>query len=89
MQIVDQGLLAETLLFYNNVHVVADRGILVQENLIRLLRQKYISLTYIVENLGTMTNNENGVEVHRFVSYHAGSQKKARLSPREDVWQIA
>jgi hypothetical protein len=29
-QVVDQGLLAETLLFYNNVHVVADRGILIQ-----------------------------------------------------------
>jgi hypothetical protein len=94
-QVVDQGLLAETLLFYNNVHVVADRGILIQlaqtigqENLIRLLKQKYVNLTYISENLATMTNNENGVEVHRFISFHAGSQKKVRLSPREEIEEL-
>jgi hypothetical protein len=94
-QIVDQGLLAETLLFYNNVHVVADRGLLIQlaqtigqENLLHLLRQKYINLTYISENLATETTNENGVEVHRFVSFHVGNRKKARLSPREEIEEL-
>ena len=35
-----------------------------------------------------MTNNENGVEVHRFIPFHAGSQKKVRMSPREEIEEL-
>ena len=90
---VDAGLLAETLLFYSNVHIVAHRGVLVDllktigpEALIRLIEEKKISLTFLRTDFGTATNTHNGLKFHAFIAYQlGGSQGKKKASREEDV----
>ena len=94
-QIVDAGLLAATLLFYDNIHIVANRSLLNelaknigQENLIRVLKDKYIKLTYVPQHSGTMTNTQNGVRIHNFASFWLGAKPRRRMAVQEDVTDL-
>ena len=56
-RLVDAGTIAEALLFYEHVHVVADRSLLVDllrvigsDNLLQMLEANILSLTYVREN---------------------------------------
>jgi len=92
-QIVDPGLLAETLLFYENVHVLADRGIIPElankigkRSLIELLKNGHMTLTFVPEIFGTMTNNENNVQIHKFVAFTIeGKGTNRRLSIHDQL----
>jgi hypothetical protein len=60
---VDAGIIAETLLFYDNVHVLADNGVLADlirvigpDSLITLLDRKALSLSFIIDILGVYNN---------------------------------
>jgi hypothetical protein len=72
---VDAGIIAETLLFYDNVHVLADNGVLADlvrvigpDSLITLLDRKALSLSFIRDILGVYNNTQHDISVHRFVS---------------------
>jgi hypothetical protein len=72
-QIVDAGILAETLLFYDHVHVLADRGLLSDllrvigvDGIKKMLEMKAVSLSYMREMTGVMTNTANGVATNKF-----------------------
>jgi hypothetical protein len=63
---VDAGLIAETLLFYSNVHIVAHFGVLVDllktiggDTLISLLENKFITFTYLRSDYGTVNVTQN------------------------------
>lgn len=69
------GELAEALLFYQNVHIVLDRGILVElvksigfDGVLSLLSRPNVSAVYIEEILGTMTNTYGVIQHHTFNS---------------------
>lgn len=90
---IDVGLVAETLLFYQNVHLVADRGLLVgmlravgPDNFVQLLHDKRITMTYSRSNPCVLTNSPHGVPVHVFAAYSVHGQKK-RLRNRQEVEQ--
>lgn len=72
---VDAGIVAETLLFYYNIHVLADRGVFTDliriigpDCLINLLDLKALSLSFMRDALGVYNNTQNDISVHRFVS---------------------
>jgi hypothetical protein len=82
-QMIDAGLLAETLLFYDNVHIVADAGTLSAltnqtgtDSVIRLLEAHHIKLTCVIGLHCTMSQTENGVPVNRFVCVAIGGTEK-------------
>jgi hypothetical protein len=63
---VDLGLLVEAMLFYRQVRLIADRGILQQlardagpEVFLELIEQGYLSVTYLENMLGIKTENTN------------------------------
>jgi hypothetical protein len=90
---VDAGIIAETLLFYQNVHVLADRGVISSllqvmgpGELLDLIDSSALSLTYIPDIFGVKTDTNNDIAVHQFcaIRLHA-DQKKRRIHPSDDV----
>ena len=84
-QIVDAGVIAETLLFYSNVHIIADQGILVHllqavgaENLLQLIEQKITTFTFLRNVFGTHTETTNDIALNRFVSIRVVADAKGR-----------
>jgi hypothetical protein len=80
---VDAGLIAETLLFYSKVHLVVHFGVLQEllktlggDTLLRLINDKHISVTYVRDDYGSVTNAQSGIELHSFISMHYGSEKQ-------------
>jgi hypothetical protein len=94
---VDAGIIAETLLFYENVHVLADNGVFADlirvigpDNLINLLDRKALSLSFTRDVLGVYNNTQNNISVHRFVSFRlAARQNKKRISDADQVELLA
>ena len=90
---MDAGVIAETLLFYEHVHVVADESLLSDllrvigpHNLLKMLHLNIISLTYIRESLVVMTNSQpSGMQFHNFGAVEIGSKTKKRLSNAEFI----
>jgi hypothetical protein len=92
---IDVGLIAETLLFYSNIHLVAHFGILMEllrtiggDTLLRLLENTFITFTYLRTDFGTFTSNQNGVELYEFITHYlSGSAAgKKRLSTRDSIY---
>src|SRR5579863_265526 len=84
-QSVDAGLIAETLLFYNNVHILADRGVVSDllkvvgpDNLLRMLDMGAVSLTYLRAIDGVYTDNQKLISSHRFVSFYVTADRDKR-----------
>jgi hypothetical protein len=90
---VDAGVIAETLLFYEHVHIVADESLLSDllrvigpHNLLTMLDLNIISLTYIRESLVVITNSQpSGMQFHNFGVVAIGSKTKKRLSNAEFI----
>ena len=89
---IDAGMLAETLLFYNSVHIVLDGGLLYElilsigaNNLIELLEEKNLMASYSRTFTGVMKNTTNYVNTYSFaaVRMHAKANKKKILTTDE------
>jgi hypothetical protein len=72
---VNAGVLAETLLFYNSVHVVADGGLLSSliesvgaDDLINLLDEKLLTMSFSSEAPSVKTDRVNDIDAHCFAS---------------------
>ncbi|NKM11469.1 hypothetical protein GFL85_10540 [Rhizobium laguerreae] len=70
---VDIGLLAETLLFYQQTHLILDRSTAVSvirqigiDNLWRLAKDGHAQFSYFSNTLGVITENANGVPLFSF-----------------------
>jgi hypothetical protein len=91
---VDAGLIAETMLFYSNVHIILQFSVLGEliktigaETLIRLVREKTVIVTYLRTDYMLFANNQGGIELHDFVAgYISGSEHgKRKVSPRDSI----
>jgi hypothetical protein len=72
---VNAGLVAETLLFYDNVHVISDVGLLIgllknigSDNLFWLLDSKLMSISWQRSIPATHTQTTHGLPIHNFVA---------------------
>jgi hypothetical protein len=92
---VDAGLIAETLLFYSNIHVVAHYGVLQDllrtigaDTLLRLVEDKTITFTYLRTDYGTVTTNQNGIEFNAFLAMHIGGTAAGqnKINTRESIY---
>ena len=85
------GELAEALLFYQNVHIILDRGTLITlsksigfNGLISLLSRPNVSAVYIEEQLGTYTTHA-AVQHHSFQSFYlSGHQDIGALKSKNE-----
>jgi hypothetical protein len=74
--IIDVGLLAETLLFYQRVHLVLDSGTLGYlaktigpDLLLEVLDRRGVSASFLRESLGTVTSREGGLKLYNFAQF--------------------
>lgn len=90
---VDAGIIAETLLFYENVHVLADNGVFSDlirvigaDSLITLLDFQVLSLSFTRDILGVLNNTQNDISVHRFVAIRTVAHpNKKRINDADQV----
>lgn len=93
---VDAGLLAETLVFYQNIHVLLDPSTLVAllqvigaDNFRRLIDDQYMKVSYFENFLGTMTDRSGGVPEYSFEMFTsapgAESGRPRKLSKSEQI----
>jgi hypothetical protein len=86
--LLDAGTVAEALLFYDRVHIVADSPLFTDilrvigsENLLRLLEMNRISITYLRGSACVLTNTlPSGLQFHNFgaVEFARGKNKRLR-----------
>jgi hypothetical protein len=76
--LIDVGLLAETLLFYQRVHVILDGGTLnyLVKNigpdlLLELLDFPGVSASFLRDSLGTVSQTENNLKFYNFAQFRA------------------
>jgi hypothetical protein len=76
--LIDVGLLAETLLFYRRVHVILDGGTLnyLVKNigpdlLLELLDFPGVSASFLRDSLGTVSQTENNLKFYNFAQFRA------------------
>lgn len=93
--VIDPGLIAETLLFYGNVHILAERGPLIEllktvgaDNVLTLIASNAATVTLVTGNLGTVTTTINGIQYNKFASMRFGGKGKARLTKAEEFHEI-
>jgi hypothetical protein len=92
----DIGLLAETLLFYNDVLLLLDRGslhlmmdVLDQDTILRLLSEFGLKLSYHREAFGAITKTTNGLSVHNFSDFKFGGSKGKKIhSVHEEIEEV-
>jgi hypothetical protein len=91
---IDPGKLAETLLFYEHVHLLLDHGSLVSllktvgvDNLLLLMKQNRIRVSFLLDHLATQTAQTRLSSVHsydaiRVVKFADGrpAKRKARIA---------
>lgn len=91
-QPVSAGQIAEALLFYQQVHLVIDRGTLLRlvkqvgmPQLLVLLQRPDFTAVYCEEILGTSTDNVGAFQIHSFVAFTlSGDQTAGDLKNVED-----
>ncbi|MCE9648163.1 MAG: hypothetical protein K8R18_00940 [Parvibaculum sp.] len=89
---IDPGLVAETLLFYDKVHMLFDNSSLISalktigiDNLISLLERRAISASYLQTSFGTYTRTENFITTHKFVGMSLARHADGRKAKKEDM----
>jgi hypothetical protein len=89
-RVIDIGLLAETLLFYQKVHLLLDGGTLQYllrtiggNQLLDLIGRDGISAAFLRENLGVVRNIENGLPFYNFAQFSASAPGRRRMSSKE------
>jgi hypothetical protein len=77
-EVIDIGLLAETLLFYERTHLILDGGTvdyflktIGPDALLQVLDLPGVSGSFLRQTLGTVTNTNNGLQQHRFAQFIA------------------
>jgi hypothetical protein len=93
--LIDIGMLAETLLFYGNVHLLLNRGTLSSlvtelgaDGMDRLLDIPEIRISYMTQNFATLGSTTGGLRSYGFGIFEVGGMKKKRLSKHEELEQI-
>jgi hypothetical protein len=92
----DAGIVAESLFYYQNVHLILDHGALAGllqsigvENLLRLIDDGFATATFVRDTLGTQTDNSHFVPAHRFIEFHfMGTPQKPKLSREDRIYEI-
>ena len=91
---IDQGLLAETLLFYKDVLLLLDRGSLTAllksigpDTLLTLITDFGVKVSYLREGFGTLSVSENGIRMHDFSIFKVGG-KSARSNARAEIAEV-
>jgi hypothetical protein len=93
--IIDVGLLAETLLFYQRVHLVFDSGTLGYlaktigpDLLLEVLDRRGVSASFLREFLGTVTTRESGLTFHNFAQFRVDPPEKLGKPKKitDDKW---
>lgn len=90
---LDAGLLAEALLFYQNVHLLLEHGSLASllrsigpNNLNYLIENKLAKVTFFKNSLGVYTNTLNGLPTHDFTTFQfKGTQEKGLYKRKKDL----
>ena len=93
--LIDKGMLAEALLFYENVHLLLNRGTLSAlwnelgiDGVDRLLDRPEVRFSYLRQNFGTMGSSTHGLRNYNFAIMEVGGVKKKKLSKEEEFEQI-
>lgn len=88
---IDAGLLAETLLFYGNVHLLLDihslSSLLIEvgpENLLRLIKDGFVKATYFRNTFGTHTSTNFGFPIHDFAALEISGFKGRKFKRKQD-----
>ena len=92
-QLIDPGAFAETLLFYDNVHLLLDRGSLDAvlravgaDNLLQLIKDKRVTATILTDHLGAHTNTPlGGKPVHDFGTFSLAQHADGRKFKRKHI----
>jgi hypothetical protein len=92
---IDKGMLAETLLFYGNIHLLLNRGTLGAlwnelggEGVDRLLERPEIRFSYLRQNFGTIATGAGGLQNYNYAVFEVGGQGRAHVSQEEDLERI-
>ncbi|WP_457492218.1 hypothetical protein [Tardiphaga sp. P5_C7] len=94
---IDLGLLAESLLFYDKVHLLLSRGtmhsLLVDlgaEGFDRLLARPEVRVSFWNENFGVISSSNNGLRAHNFGVFEVGKGgKNKRAETVEEIIERA
>ncbi|CAB3768981.1 hypothetical protein [Paraburkholderia solisilvae] len=88
---VTAGQIAESLLYYQKVHVVIDRGTLFQlvkqigiDHLKLLLKRPELSAVYCEENLATHTKSVGVTQFHDYLAFSLGGDQATKLNSPEE-----
>jgi hypothetical protein len=89
-EIIDLGLLAETLLFYDRVHLLFDNGLLGYllkqlggDQVLSLLKLEGVTASVLQEGLGTVDNNKNGSHTYGFGHIRIAAPQKNATSQKK------
>jgi len=88
---VTAGQIAESLLYYQKVHVVIDRGTLSQllkqigiDRLKVLLKRPELSAVYCEEHLGTQTKSVGVTQFHDYLAFSVSGDQSVKLNSPEE-----
>jgi hypothetical protein len=88
-QAFDLGLLAEAMLFYDNVRIVCDIGMLEQltkqlgpDLLLEFLDSGYLKITYLENNIAVRTFNDTSMEQHELITFSAPDFALDHFAPK-------
>jgi hypothetical protein len=92
-KLIDPGLFAESLLFYEHVHLLLDGGCLRSllttvgpDVLLSLIEQKRVTATCLTDNLGVITNRVGPISYHQFSAFTIAKDKDGRrIRPRDSI----
>src|SRR3569833_1823356 len=83
---IDLGMTAETLLFYDHVHIAAPSRMLAAyvqgigtDNILRLLDMQQLTITCLRDHDGVRHETRNGITFHRFTTIEPLTNTKRRL----------
>jgi hypothetical protein len=84
------GEIAEALVFYRRVHVVLERGTILEllkkigpSNFFRLIELERVSVVYIEEHLGTLSQRVGLADNYNFVAISLAGKEPRRISRKE------
>jgi len=94
--LIDKGMLAEALLFYDKVHLLLNRGTLSAlwnqlgaEGVDRLIDRPEVRISYLCQNFGTIGTGQPGLRSYNYAIFQlGGAAKKKKLSKQEEMEQI-
>jgi hypothetical protein len=89
---VDLGLLAEALLFYQNVSLIVDSrslasllGRIGPDSLLRVMSRIDVKQSFLPYNIGVQTANVGGLAISRPIAFSRISKEKGRYSREDDI----